>query len=322
MVHFDSACNFKYGQTISPTKKGQRQFHATATLAIEGQDMHPTPDPSRLESWIGQSATQSDTIRLAPANFMEQTLDREPGLRIGDALPPLWHWLYFLQSARISQLGRDGHPARGGFLPPVALPRRMWAGGRFGFAADLAIGVQATRISTIADVAHKTGRSGPLCFVTVRHEVETNGKAALWEEHDIVYRQDPVPDAPRPEAPLAERNWTVTETFTPSEVALFRYSALTFNGHRIHYDRNYARDVEGHDGLVVHGPLIATLLADLALRRNPGHRLHSFSFRAIGPLYDTRPFTIAARMESTDMHLAAIDPGGRLAMRATAEFAT
>jgi 3-methylfumaryl-CoA hydratase len=251
---------------------------------------------------------------------MEMTLDRAPLLREGDPLPPLWHWIYFLQSARLSALGRDGHPARGGFLPPVALPRRMWAGGRFGFEHALRIGAQAQKQSRITDVALKTGSTGTLCFVTVRHEVGTADSTAFWEEHDIVYREDPTPDAPRRETPLVGTDWQHSETIHPSEVMLFRYSALTFNGHRIHYDRDYARDVEGHAGLVVHGPLIATLLIDLAQRVADGARPRSFEFRAASPLFDGAPFTLHANRDGNTVTLAAANPQGRLAMQATAGF--
>lgn len=282
--------------------------------------MQPTLDPDILSRWIGRTERLEDTLHAGPANLMEMTLDRDPVLSAGDALPPLWHWLYFLHSARLSALGRDGHPAKGGFLPPVALPRRMWAGGRFGFSDDLRIGEAVRKTSTIKDVALKNGRSGALCFVTVRHEVGPEGDIAFWEEHDIVYREDPAPDAkPRVTEPVGT-DWTHTELVTPSEVMLFRYSALTFNGHRIHYDRDYARDVEGHGGLVVHGPLIATLLMDLAQRAMKGARPRRFDFRAASPLFDTAPFTLHARASGQTVELAAATPEGRLAMQATAAF--
>lgn len=282
--------------------------------------MQPTLDPDILRQWIGKKELLTDTLHVAPANLMEMTLDRTPVLREGDVLPPLWHWLYFLRSARLGDLGRDGHPALGGFLPPVALPRRMWAGGRFGFGNDLILGNAVQKHSMIKDVALKTGRSGALCFVTVRHEVGTDGTVAFWEEHDIVYREDPTPDTvPRQTAPVGE-NWDHSETVMPSEVMLFRYSALTFNGHRIHYDRDYARTVEGHAGLVVHGPLIATMLMDLAHRIVGGGPAQSFSFRAASPLFDGTPFSLHASQTGQTVNLAAATPDGRLAMQAAAIF--
>lgn len=282
--------------------------------------MQPTLEPETLRQWIGREETLTDTLHPGPANLMEMTLDRAPVLGLDDALPPLWHWLYFLRSAPLSALGRDGHPERGGFLPPVALPRRMWAGGRFGFSAPLQIGAQVEKRSTIKDVALKTGRSGALCFVTVRHELSSHGEPAFWEEHDIVYREDPKGEpAPHPTAPVGD-NWDHVETVTPDEVMLFRYSALTFNGHRIHYDRDYARNIEGHAGLVVHGPLIATMLMDMAQRVAGNAAPRRFEFRAASPLFDRTPFTLHANEDGDTVTLAAATPQGRLAMSAKAVF--
>lgn len=290
-------------------------------------------DEARLSRWIGRSEEKTDHIRLQPAHFMEMTLDRAPGLREGDPLPPLWHWLYFLETAPLGGLGRDGHPARGGFLPPVPLPRRMWAGGRVAFPAPLRIGAEARRLSTIDKVVAKEGRSGALCFVTLRHEVSCAGTLCIREEHDIVYREDPKPGDPPPSAapsappsapssaPPPEEDYERSETVEPSAVQLFRYSALTFNGHRIHYDRDYATEVEGHAGLVFHGPLTATLLADFALRLAPGCRLTRFDYRALSPLYDTAAFSIHGSLRDEGASLAALNPEARLAMTARAAFA-
>ncbi len=282
--------------------------------------MQPTLDTDILRRWIGTREVLDDMLHLGPATLMEMTLDRAPVLAEGDPLPPLWHWLYFLRSAPLSALGRDGHPARGEFLPPVALPRRMWAGGRFGFSAALRIGAQAQKHSVIKDVALKSGRSGALCFVTVRHEVSSRGALAFWEEHDIVYREDPVAGTnPRQTAAIGT-DWQHSETVHPTEVMLFRYSALTFNGHRIHYDRDYAHTVEGHAGLVVHGPLIATMLMDLAQRAAGGAAPRSFEFRAASPLFDGAPFTLNANLAGNTVTLAAATPEGRLAMDARVVF--
>lgn len=281
----------------------------------------PTLDPDVLSRWIGRTDVMHDVIRPAPVGFMEMTLDRDPVLGMGDRLPPLWHWLYFLSGVRLTALGRDGHPALGGFLPPVGLPRRMWAGGRVSFDADLPIGAEVERRSSIRDVQVKRGRSGDLCFVTVGHEIGLRRRpAVIREEHDIVFRQDPAPDDVRPAPSPAAGDWAVRERMIASEVMLFRYSALTFNGHRIHYDRDYARNVEGHDGLVVHGPLIATLLADLAQRQVPDARLRCFEYRAISPVFDTVPVDLVARPVDGGVHLGAVHPDGNLAMRAEAQF--
>jgi 3-methylfumaryl-CoA hydratase len=237
-------------------------------------------------------------------------------------LPPLWHWLYFLPSERQSEIGADGHPKRGGFLPPVALPRRMWAGGRLQFLAPLHIGDAVRRTSRIADISSKQGRSGPLVFVRVRHEIACGDTLALTEEHDIVYREAPqagaVAEAP-PQAPTGEQ---FGRSITPDPVLLFRYSALTFNGHRIHYDRSYVTEVEGYPGLIVHGPLIATLLVDLLRRERPEARLSSFAFRAMGPLFDTAPFSVCGRFDDAKhATLWARGPQGQLAMQASATLA-
>jgi 3-methylfumaryl-CoA hydratase len=185
-------------------------------------------------------------------------------------LPELWHWLYFLPHARQSEIGPDGHPKRGGFLPPVPLPRRMWAGGRLEWIKPLVVGDAIERTSTIQSVTHKSGRTGDLIFVLVRHEISNAAGIALTEEHDIVYRDAPAPDDKPVTPTAAPSDATWTKTIHPDDVLLFRYSALTFNGHRIHYDRRYVTEVEGYPGLIVHGPLIATLLVDLVRQSIPG----------------------------------------------------
>jgi len=278
-----------------------------------------TLDPERLQAWVGRTEIHVDRIAAKPVSFMEMTLDRVPALSVGDALPPLWHWLYFLETAPMSRLGRDGHPAVGGFLPAVDLPRRMWAGGRLAFEAPLRIGGDAEKTSRIKDVALKEGRTGRLCFVTVEHRVAQAGTTCIVEEQDIVYREDPAPDAPPPPPAAPPQGDAERRTVTPSEVMLFRYSALTFNGHRIHYDLAYAREVEGYDGLVFHGPLTATLLAGLATEVS-GRPLRGFSFRAVAPLLHTAPFTICAQPEGEKALLWAETPAGHLAMKAEASF--
>jgi 3-methylfumaryl-CoA hydratase len=278
-------------------------------------------DVDHLRSSIGKQETLHDRVTRFPVVALSATLDRDdPPPRAGDPLPPLWHWLYFLPIARQSMLGPDGHPARGGFLPPVPLPRRMWAGGRFTFHQSLRLDEAVTRVSTIQDVTVKHGRSGALCFVLVRHEVFGERGRALVEEQDIVYR-----DAAQPgEAPAAPRAVRTDDTWrrevVPGEPLLFRYSALTFNSHRIHYDRRYVTEVEGYPGLVVHGPLIATLLTDL-LRRNTTRVLASFRFRAVSPLFDTAAFSVhGAENEAGGVALWARNASGHLAMEADATF--
>ncbi len=277
-------------------------------------------DIDHLRGWIGRQQVLHDSITSFPVAALAATLDRDDAEpQPGDTLPPLWHWLYFLPRARQSQLGADGHPLRGSFLPPVALPRRMWAGGRLRFPGTLRIGDVVTRTSTVADVSLKEGRTGPLVFVLVRHDIAGPGGVAVTEEHDIVYRGLPGPNEPTPPprpAPDAEA-WR--RDVAPDDVLLFRYSALTFNGHRIHYDRRYVTQEESYPGLVVHGPLLATLLADL-VRRNTDRRLAAFRFRAASPVFDTAPFALCGQAEPDRANLWVRRADGALAMEAEASF--
>jgi len=265
--------------------------------------------------WIGKTETRSDTVSAGPVAALSATLDREdPEPQPGDPLPPLWHWLFFLDRHRASELGPDGHARRGGLLPPVPLPRRMWAGSRFEFRHPLRVGDQMTRETRVIDIKEKAGRSGPLVFVVVRHEISNAEGLAVTEEHDIVYR-DHGPAAPLQAAP-ADAAWA--RTIQPDDVLLFRYSALTFNAHRIHYDRRYATEVEGYPGLVVHGPLIATLLMDLLRRNQPTANVERFSFRAVSPLFDIAPFVVCGKPDGNKIQLWAKGSDGNLAMSAEA----
>ena len=276
-------------------------------------------DIDHLRSWIGKQETLTDRATLVPVAALSATLDRDdPQPKPGDPLPPLWHWLYFLPLARQSEIGPDGHPKRGGFLPPVPLPRRMWAGGRFSFVKPIGLEEKITRVSTVADVTVKQGRAGALCFVLVRHEVHGEDGLALTEEHDIVYRDAPAPNEPPPAPKAAPDNAVWHRDIVPDDVLLFRYSALTFNGHRIHYDRKYVTETEGYPGLIVHGPLIATLLVDL-LRRSTDRPLKSFKFRAVSPLFDIAPFSVHGRPGADgQVALWARNAQGNLAMEAEA----
>ena len=278
---------------------------------------------AQLRSWEGRSETLHDEITAAPVRGLSATLDRDdPAPAHGTELPALWHWLYFLPSHRQSEIGPDGHARRGGFLPPVPLPRRMWAGGRLQWHAPLRVGDSVQRESRIVSVTHKSGRTGDLVFVLVRHEVRNVHGVALTEEHDIVYRAAAKPDDPVPPPQPADREAPWSREIVPDDVLLFRYSALTFNGHRIHYDRKYVTEVEGYPGLVVHGPLIATLLADLARRERPGAAFASFSFKAVRPTYDLHPFSVSGRPSAggAGAELWAHDHEGWLTMQAEATF--
>ncbi|HUF20991.1 MAG TPA: MaoC family dehydratase N-terminal domain-containing protein [Burkholderiales bacterium] len=280
-------------------------------------------DIDALRQWVGRSETRRDVVTAAPVAAMSATLDRDdPAPAAGTALPPLWHWLYFLPLARQSEIGPDGHAQRGGFLPPVPLPRRMWAGGRLEFRAPLRVGEEITRTSHILDVNAKEGRSGRLVFVSVRHEIANTHGVAIAEEHDIVYRDNPQPGAPAPKPQPAPDNAAFSREIAPDPVLLFRYSALTFNGHRIHYDRTYVTEVEGYPGLIVHGPLIGTLLLDVLRRNLPDARVARFDFRAVSPLFDIHRFTVCGLPESGNrIALWARNHEGGLAMEGTAELA-
>ena len=281
----------------------------------------PAMDLEHLKSWLGREESCVDLVTAAPMSALSATLDRDdPDPAIGAPVPPLWHWLYFLPRAPQRELGPDGHAHRGGFLPPVPLPRRMWAGGRLQFEQPLRVGETATRVSRIVRVDAKQGRSGALVFVTVRHEFSGDRGLALTEEHDIVYRDMPQPGAPAPVPQAAPVGEQFARRIVPDPVLLFRYSALTFNGHRIHYDRSYVTGVEGYPGLIVHGPLIATLLADLLRRHQPDAVLRRFEFKALHPTFDLHPFQVCGRAEGPGRwQLWGRDHEGALTMQASAE---
>ena len=276
-----------------------------------------------LRGWVGREELRDDVATAAPLRGLAAALDHETPCEAGDDVPPLWHWTYFLPSAPTSQLGVDGHPMKGSFLPPIDLPRRMWAGSRIQFMRPLRVGDAIARRSTVADIVSKAGRTGPLYFVKVRHEVLSSGMPAIVEEQDIVYRNRTPPAESAATAAVAAAAATVAAKWRrrvdPSPVLLFRYSALTFNSHRIHYDRPYAEREEGYGGLVVHGPLIATLLLDLLRREQPQARVREFSFRAVRPILDSAHFWLCGAPEADGtVHLWAEDSNGAVATSATA----
>lgn len=268
---------------------------------------------SDWEAWLGSSTTTAAELQVTQANRMAVTLDRDPTFQRGDQLPPLWHWLYFHDLAKASDLGEDGHPKLGLFLPPVPLPRRMWAGGSFVFHTPLQLGDTVQRTSVIRSITPKAGRSGSLYFVTIEHTVTTDDVLNLVEEQTIVYREL-TGEAPASQAQAAPPVADYTQTYTLNSTALFRYSALTFNGHRIHYDADYCRAVEGYPNLVIHGPLIATLLLDLYDQQ--GHPAHWFRYRARSPLFLPAAFTLQGKTGKEGTRLWASNHEGGLAMEA------
>ena len=288
-----------------------------------------------LQAWTGRSETLNDVVTATPYAALSATLDwpakkgvhhdsagRPPA---GTTLPYLWHWLYFLPIYPQSEIGADGHAKRGGFLPPVPLPRRMWAGSDFEFHEPLLVGDALSRTSTIVDIKEKSGRTGNLIFVKVRHEIRRNGvqSVALTEHHNIVYRDAPKAGDVAPPPQAAPSDWAWERQIVPDDVLLFRYSALTFNGHRIHYDRKYVTEVEGYPGLIVHGPLIATLLMDLLRRNKPDATVARFEFKAVRPTFDTNPFSVHGQpsADGKTIRLWGRDHEGWLTMDATATLA-
>ncbi|MFJ7996143.1 MaoC family dehydratase N-terminal domain-containing protein [Streptomyces sp. NPDC096310] len=273
----------------------------------------------------GRREEAEDTLSADTAARLAATLDHPPAGT--DVAPLLAHWLCFPPRAPHSELGPDGHPRPGRFLPPVRLPRRMWAGGDLRFEGPLRTGVPVRRTSVVADVRESEGRSGPLVFVTVDHELRQEGAPVLTERQDIVYRAAagavPAGSAAPRERPPKETPppGTWQRSLVPDPVLLFRYSALTFNAHRIHYDRPYACQEEGYPGLVVHGPLTATLLLDLYLRRRPGARVTGFRFRGVRPAFDGRELTLHGTPTETGADLYAADDRGRTVMSAEVDAA-
>ena len=278
-------------------------------------------DIDHLQTWVGKSEHQDDLITSFPANALAATLDRDETYKAGDPLPPLWHWLHFLPIHKLKDSGYDGHAALGGFLPPVPLPRRMWAGSRLTFHAPMRIGAALSKRSTVQNVAHKSGRSGDLVFVTVIHEVFDAKTLCTQEEQDIVYRALPDPNTPSPSPILAPARSDFSRKIEPDPVLLFRYSALTFNGHRIHYDQPFCTGTEGYGGLVVHGPLLATLMLDLLRREYPKAAVTDFEFRALSPVFDTQDFSVHGTFaQDGKVKLWITRDDGALAMQGTAKI--
>jgi 3-methylfumaryl-CoA hydratase len=277
-------------------------------------------DINMLQRWIGRTQTRIDVLSAAPVAALSASLDHEhPRALPGDSLPECWHWLYFQEAVAASGLAVDGHALRGGFLPPVSLPRRMWAGGRLRFAAPLYLGDEVRRVSTITTVRHKKGRSGELVFVTVCHQIFHGDNLAIEEEQDLVYRAPTAANVvplPRPAPAVAQ--WS--REVRPNAVLLFRYSALTFNSHRIHYDRDYAMQEEGYASLVMQGPLSATLLLDMLHRELPAAEVTAFEFRAIRPLLEGTPLQLQGRRDDQQVSLWILDAAGALAMEAQARL--
>ena len=274
-----------------------------------------------LRQWVGNRETRTDVATAWPVAALAATLDRrDPAPAADTAIPPGWHWLYFLETTPASELGPDGHTKRGGFLPPVTLPRRMWAGGRLEFRREIKVGEALTRDSEVISLEPKQGKSGSLIFVTVRHTVSCAGKVAVVEEHDIVYREAAKPGEAPPLGKQAPEQAAWRREIVAGPIMLFRYSALIFNANRIHYDVDYCREA-GYPGLVVHGPLQALLLLDLC-RRNDARPVKRFDYRALHPIFHTEQFTANGEPDASaaKAELWTANGAGSYAMTATAYF--
>lgn len=296
-----------------------RQTPLEQPNVIVSLNMTDQLDIDHLREWIGRTQKSSDIVTSQLVKALRATLFIDIGAPgPGDVAPLTTHWCLAQPAAPMSALGPDGHPARGDFLPPIALPRRMWAGGELEFPGDLRVGDDVTRTSRIADVTLKSGRTGMLCFVAVEHTIETPRGVAIRERQDIVYR-DVIAVTPKAEAApssVPEAHHSVRHLANP--VLLFRYSALTFNGHRIHYDRDYVTKVEGYPGLIVHGPLQASLLVEFAAKLKNRKRPAHVSYRGVRPLFDGSEFSINAAKENGGLPLWIADASGQPTMTATA----
>ncbi|PPR10329.1 MAG: Mesaconyl-C(4)-CoA hydratase [Alphaproteobacteria bacterium MarineAlpha11_Bin1] len=272
---------------------------------------------------IGKSEIEYGTASAYPANYFTLTLDRDdPPFTNGDPLPPAWHYFYFHELVALAATGEDGHRAKGDFMPPLPFPRRMWAGSKMRFESPIRIGEKLRKVITIADIVMKEGKSGKMCFVTTTEEVfGEDGRLTTSETRTQVYREPAgvsvAPPHPRPAPAVAM--WS--RTVHPNSVMLFRYSALTMNSHRIHYDKDYVRDVEGYPGLLVHGPLTMTFMLDLFRREMPGATMTSLDLRAVSPVYDTMDFSVHGTPgEGGTCQLWAMNGNGALAMVADATY--
>lgn len=278
-------------------------------------------DLAHLRQWVGRERAVSQVLPPFPAQALAGVLDCDEPFEDGAELPLPWHWLYFLDAPRRAEVGEDGHPARGGFLPPVPLPRRMWAESFIDAPVRLVLGEAALKTSTVRSVDAKEGRSGPLVFVSVEHRIEQRSTLCLTETQTIVYREAPAAHVRLPEGEPAtvDADWRVD--LVPDEAMLFRYSALTYNGHRIHYDAEYARRTEFYPALVVHGPLLATLLIDALRRTHPGARVTAFSYRALRPAFVGQALACCGRLRGERAELWTVGSDGAVGVRAEARLA-
>lgn len=273
---------------------------------------------NHLQSWVGKTESAFCTLPSFPAQALSGAIAQKGDFEPGNQLPAPWQWLYFLAPTDRGNTGDDGHPQKGGFLPPVPLPRRMWAAGAMEIKHPLYLGQDTEKVSTITSVEAKQGRSGPLVFVNLQHQFIQGGNPCITEQQNLVYREAPIERSDLPPGTAPELDADFSRLITPDPVLLFRYSALTYNGHRIHYDRDYAVNQELYPALVVHGPLLATLLMQLARETFPTSSISNFSFRAVRPTFDSHPFTLCGKRDANQLSLWSTDHTGSLCMSAKA----
>jgi 3-methylfumaryl-CoA hydratase len=276
-----------------------------------------------LQSWVGREQRSVDALNPFPARALATALDRAELSGEGGALPALWHWLYFIETPRGDGTGPDGHPLKGGFLPPIPLARRMWAAGRVQVHRPLRLGVPAEKVTTIGAIDLKQGRTGVLVFVALTHSLQQEGDTCVREEQQLVYRDTPQAlstsnEPAQPTSDTGPADWSVAARIDP--VLLFRFSALTYNGHRIHYDRDYATRVEHYPGLVVHGPLLAILLLEQLSHHVPDQAVADFRFRALRPTFEGVDVRLCGRREGSDAILWTSGRDG-VGITATAQLA-
>lgn len=299
----------------------QIMSRATRSTGEGASNMAEANTEATLREAISRTQDVQDLIAVTPARHLAVTFDRAPEPLVeGSALPCGWHWLYFLDAPASAVLGEDGRTVANGFLPDTGLPRRMWASGSFRFIEPIVLGREARCRTRIVDVTRKQGRSGPLAFITTEHDVSQDGRLMLQERRNLVFREASRPDE-TPKVEDAPGNATWRREILPDPVLLFRFSALTFNGHRIHYDSDYCRQVEGYPGLVVHGPMLALLLLDLVERAFPGSSIVRFDYRAVSPLFAGAAFAVCGREGENGIELWIEGPQGQLATHASAVLA-
>jgi len=279
---------------------------------------------AEFSEWIGRSITVDDEVTLPAVRRMAAMLDLDPmDFDHGKVIPPHWYSMFFTPNARRSQIGHDGHPRKGDFLPPIPLPRRMFVGRTVTFPGDLRVGDRATKRSEIAGITQKQGRSGTLVFLQVRHTIEVNGKPSVVEMQEVVYRDAPSEVAgAKPAAPaLVPENAAWSAAYEMDPVLVYRYSALTWNGHRIHYDADYARREEGYPGCVMNGALTLHLVIEEALARAGGRRLKGLSAKLVKPLFVGGILNVAGSAETDGAVQAwAGDEAGALAATCSLQF--